>query len=111
MRVKCLEAVGELTSLPGCSQVVVSHAVFIPKEARGRRNAVPSNWERQRLCFEELGYDLMICTVDAANEAQLRVLAKSGWQKMTSFVSTKTEHTVELWCCHRKGGECLQSNG
>jgi hypothetical protein len=82
----------ELTSLPGSSQVVVSHGVYLPEELRGQGIGTAANIERQRIAFDELGYDMMICTVSEENEAQIKVLAKAGWYWLTSF-------RVELWCC------------
>ena len=89
--------IGEITSLPGCSQVAVSHSVFLPPEKRGQSLAVRANRERQHFCFNEMVYDYMLCTVDSDNKRQIDVLQKSGWHKLDAFVSRKTEHLVEIW--------------
>lgn len=91
--------IGELTSLPGCSQVVVSHGVYLPEEERGKGKGTAANRTRQKLAFFDLGYDLMLCTVDASNEAQRKTLTKTGWWVLTDFPSRRTGHTVELWAC------------
>lgn len=88
---------GELTTLPGCSQVVVSHAVYVPKDRRGQGVGYTSNIKRQRLAFDELGYDAMICTVISTNLPQKKVLEKAGWSCLTRFTSSNTGHDVELW--------------
>ena len=98
MRINIEGVVGELTTLPGCSQVAVSHAVFVQRNERGKGKGTAANLSR-RILAGELGYDLMICTVDAANSAEIAVLGKAGWHPLTSFVSSKTGHTVEVWAC------------
>ena len=89
--------IGEITSLPGCSQIAVSHSVFLPLSQRGKDLAIPANKERQSFCFNEMLYDYMLCTINTDNKAQKRVLEKTGWRKLDSFVSRKTQHLVEIW--------------
>jgi RimJ/RimL family protein N-acetyltransferase len=102
MRMNIEDVIGELTSLPGCSQVVVSHSVYVPKDHRGNGVGTKANLERQRIVFDEFGYDMMICTVDRENVAQRHLLASTGWKLCEAFDSRKTGHTVELWSCVRK---------
>jgi hypothetical protein len=83
---------GELTTLPGCSQLVVSHAVF----SRLRGHAVAANEERQNFA-KSIGYDYMLCTVDLANGAQLHILERCGWKRLDVFKSSKTQHNVALY--------------
>jgi len=91
----------ELSSLPGCSQICVSHAVFVPKELRG--TGVGSKAHQKRLeLMKDLGYDLVVCTVDQSNIAQMSIMSKFGWIQVTSFISTKTEHIVCLFVKHLK---------
>lgn len=89
--------VGDISPLPGCSQVAVSHGVFAPPHARGKGCAKLANRERQSFCFNEMFYDYMICTVDGDNKVQLRVLQTTGWHKLDAFVSRKTGHYLEIW--------------
>lgn len=100
-RIKLNGVVGEIDSLPGCGQVAVSHSVFIPgwsvADLQGRGKGTLANEMRCLYAFEQLGYDAIVCTVDAANEAQKRVLTKNEWQKAFEFKSRKTGHTVEFW--------------
>jgi predicted acetyltransferase len=86
----------ELTNLPGCSQVVVSHDLFIrPSERRkGKSHAA---MQKRLAHMRELGYNYVICTVNAANEAEIKALGGSGWKLLDMFFSSKTEHTVQLW--------------
>ncbi len=97
MRVNLHGVIGEITSLPGCSQVAVSHSVFIPIKNRGKGLGTLANNARQEL-MKDLGYDMALCTVDNANKSQLRVLEKTGWTRLISFVSSKTGNTVAIYC-------------
>ncbi len=86
----------EFTTLPGCSQVVVSHGVFIYEECRGKGLSVYGAKERIHSA-QEHGYDAMVCTVDMTNEPQLKTLAKTGWIKACEFKSRKTGHLVGIF--------------
>lgn len=99
MRQNINGVIGEIDSLPGCTQVGVSHSVFLPIHHRGDGLGSMANKERLRIAFEELGYDMLICTVDHNNAAQRSVLNKNGWLCLTDFTSSKTGHLVELWGC------------
>lgn len=96
MRINLDGCIGELTTLPGCTQIVVSHSVFLPKNKRGLGKG--SKAHSARLAYmEDLGYDYAICTVDATNTAEISILEKNGWNKLSSFLSSKTNHLVLLY--------------
>lgn len=97
--------IGEIDSLPGCTQIVVSHSVYLDKPLRGKSIAFGANIKRKRIAFDDLGYDMMICTVDYDNKSQRKILENTGWKPLTFFVSRKTGHTVELWACKPKEKE------
>lgn len=97
MRTSIDQVFGEIDSLPGCSQVAVSHSVFVPIGQRGRGHATRANDRRLHLMREELGYDYALCTVDESNTAQVRVMASNGWSELDRFRSTKTGHTVIIY--------------
>jgi hypothetical protein len=88
--------IGELTSLPGCSQVAVSHSVFVP-EGRDKGAGRNANKERCRIAFEELGYDGLLCTVADNNAAQIKIMEANGWEYLTGFLSRKTGNGVSLY--------------
>lgn len=96
MRVNLSGAIGELTTLPGCSQVVVSHGVFVPPKSRGNGIGKQGQLKRLRL-MEELGYDYALCTVESTNDAQIHILTSNGWKKLSSFKSSKTGHKVYIF--------------
>lgn len=99
MRMSIDGVVGEISSMPGCSQIAISHSVFLPESERGKGKGVAANRKRQELVFGELSYDLMLCTVQTGNYAQLEVMRKNGWYRLDCFKSRKTGHDVELWAC------------
>lgn len=97
MRQNFCGVIGELDTLPGCSQVAVSHGVFIDETSRGHGLGRLANQERRQVAFNDLGYDMMICTIDSSNTHQRSLLQSEGWSCLKSFKSRKTGHTVELW--------------
>lgn len=88
--------IGELSTLPGCTQIAVSHGVFVPPENRGKGLGTWANTERTRVAHD-LGYDYILCTVDSANVAQCKVMQKNGWVVLSTFKSRKTSHWVLLY--------------
>lgn len=97
MRTKECGVFGELTTMPGCSQVGISHAVFVPEAERGKGKATEANKRRLVHMKYDYGYDYALCTVDLSNHAQLVVLAKNKWRQLDSFTSSKTGHLVGLF--------------
>lgn len=97
MRVKIKEVVGEIDTLPGCSQVGVSHSVFIPPDLRGKGLGKKANAIRLGYMQEHLCYDYALCTVDLNNARQVHILIENGWQKLDEFISSKTGHRVALY--------------
>lgn len=87
----------ELNPFPGCSQIVVSnHGVVFP-EHRGKGNGHHNHQLRVQRATA-LGYDMMLCTVKADNEAEKAVLKKNLWSFLRVFRNSETGNLVELWC-------------
>ena len=86
----------QLDDLPGCTQVVVSHAVSIRKPFRGSGNGKRAHLDRLD-AIGEYGYDYAIWTVEDNNEAQKMKLADTGWHLLDQFDSTKTGNTVNIY--------------
>lgn len=86
---------GELDSLPGCSQVVVSHAVF-NRGPRGFGHGSKAHSERLKLMYK-LGYDYALCTVRADNLPQNQIMKKFGWHRLTLFTSEKTKSLIYIY--------------
>lgn len=88
---------GEISSMPGCSQIGISHGVFLPKALRGAGIAKAANATRTAFMRDELGYDYALCTVDQTNEPQNAIMRKRGWIILDTFVSSRTGHVVHLY--------------
>jgi len=97
MRQKICGVFGEIDSLPGCSQIGVSHSVFCPPELRNEHRATEANKRRLTFMKVDYGYDYALCTVDLENRHQIKILASNGWRQLSSFISTKTGHSVGLF--------------
>lgn len=96
MRVVIEGVPGEIDSLPGCSQIAVSHSVFLPEHKRGKGQGSAAHAARLE-ALKQLGYDYVICTVQTTNIAQVRLMEKFTWSPLEMFVSTKTGHSVRLY--------------
>lgn len=96
MRLKTGKAICELTSLPGCAQIVVSHNVFVPLELRKQGYGTEAHSIRLEI-IEDLGYDYAICTVDAENEAERKILQRNNWCLLDTFVSNKSNKYIYLY--------------
>jgi hypothetical protein len=94
MRTAWFGVAGEIDTLPGCSQVAVSHSVF----ASTRGNGWGSKAHAKRLDYlQELGYNYVLCTVDLSNDTQKCIMAKFNWKLLDQFTSSKTGHKVALY--------------
>lgn len=87
---------GELDSLPGCSQIVVSHSVFSVSPVKGNGSGKKAHAERLAY-MRSLGWDYALCTVNSENKAQLAILKRFQWKHLDSFTSDKTGHLVYLY--------------
>lgn len=96
MRMREGHTVWEVDTLPGCSQVAVSHSMFIGPKDRGQGFSKTEGQLRlQRM--QDLGWDYVLCTVDLSNERQIKQLIGNGWKQLDMFTSAKTGHTVALF--------------
>lgn len=86
----------QIDDLPGCSQVAVSHSVFIlPKFRKKGLGSYNSKLRMERI--ENLKYNVAICTVDDSNGVEIATLNRQGWRKVWTFESSKTKHFVGVW--------------
>lgn len=93
----------EITPLPGQPQIAVCHGFMVPQDMRGRGYGHKLK-EHQGETLRAQLHDFAICTVAAENTAQQRVLAESGWKKLTEFQNTRSSEITELWG-HQVNGE------
>lgn len=96
MRIREGHTIFELDSLPGCSQVVVSHGMFIGPKDRGQGFSKPEGFMRINR-MQDLGWDYALCTVEALNTPQIKQLRENDWRYLDCFVSSKTGHNVFIY--------------
>lgn len=90
--------VGEISNLPGTGQICVFHNVFVHQRLglRGQGRGTAAHADRLRIA-KELGYDMVLCVVDDANEAQQAILHRFGWMPGQECSSGKTGHLIRIW--------------
>jgi hypothetical protein len=86
--------VGELSTMPGCDSIAISHGVFRQHGEEGFGTAAA--FERL-MQIKELGYSATLCTVNLANLKELKILENTGWQQIANFTNPKTNHDVGLF--------------
>lgn len=86
----------QLDDLPGCSQVVVSHSMFIIPAYRNQGYSYKCGFDRLRM-MRDLHYDYAICTVDSSNEAEIKALNVMQFSPIGMFDSRKTGHLVRIY--------------
>jgi L-amino acid N-acyltransferase YncA len=86
----------ELDSIPGCSQLAVSHSVFVLPKYRGKGRGAANHALRLDRA-KALHYDCLMATVNAENIKEKRNLRDNGWKHVHTFNSSKTTNTVEIW--------------
>ena len=81
---------GEVTPLPGCPDVAVSHALFVDGPGGYGKKANKERCEQ----LTRLGYSAVVCTVCSSNEPQLVILESEGWTKVGHFNNRRTRNTL-----------------
>lgn len=85
---------GEVSPLPGCPDVAVSHALYRMRGPNGHGREA----QRQRLeQLIEMGYSAALCTVADENVSQLAIMQKEGWLEAGWFKNKRTGHRVCLF--------------
>lgn len=97
MKTKYAGVYGEIDNLPGCSQIGVSHSVFVPPELRNKGRGKEANKRRLTSMKVDYGYDYALCTADMNNAPQIKILAANNWNFLGSFKSSKTGHFVGIY--------------
>lgn len=86
----------ELNPFPGCNQIVVSNPAFIYPKYRGKGFGQKQHQERLDKA-KELGYDMIMCTVNHTNCAELHILHKFGWDSGGSLFNHETGHFLVVY--------------
>jgi len=87
---------GDITPLPGCNQVAVSHGVFTVPHMRGVGRGYGYMGERLDR-MTELGYDYVLATVIRDNEPQIRLMRRHALQELSSFMSSYSGKEIVLF--------------
>lgn len=86
----------EVSDLPGCPQVAVSHNVFLLPQFRGI--GLGHKFMRHRLgTIRDLGYNCVLATVDKYNGAEIATLEKARWENVKLFESSRTDNNINIW--------------
>jgi len=89
----------EFTQMAGCSAVVISHAMQIYPQWRGKGKS-RENLRLRMIRAKNSGYALMIATVRADNAAEIKILSTTkGWSPVFNFKNPKTGSDLVLWVC------------
>lgn len=89
----------EMTQLPGCCGVCVSHGAWVNTQFRGKGLGTALNQLRKNIARAN-GYGLLICTDLRNNLNQRKVLKVNGWADLTSFINPKTSNKVIVSSYH-----------
>lgn len=76
-----------LSFMPGNRRTVISHAVEVFPEYRGAGIGTRNSELREEACMEA-GITLMLATVKNSNAAEVRVMEKRGWKRLTNNLRT-----------------------
>jgi hypothetical protein len=85
---------GEVTPLPGCPDMAVSHAVY--RMTGTGMFGKAANLERLQQ-LRDLGYSAVMCTVENNNVRQMSIMLGCGWQACGVFLNKRTQHHVALF--------------
>src|SRR5206468_2279986 len=89
----------QMQQLPGCCGVIVSFHQFICEALRNKGLGKRLQALKEAIA-RKLKFGLMLCTVTADNEAQVKVLTATGWKEIDNFINPHTQHKVLLFSKH-----------
>lgn len=75
-----------LGQFPGCSHILVSSGVVVNHPYRGKGINKLTNKLRQQIA-KNASYKVLMCTVNADNEAELKTLRSNRWKRIHTLVS------------------------
>lgn len=89
---------GEISPMPGCPDIAISHAVYCHNGSGGGggRKAM----QQRLLQIKELGYSAVMCTVADTNSIQIAILEKEGWTIGPRILNKRTHNHVRI--CHKE---------
>lgn len=96
MKIRTAHTVSDIDNFWGNPQVGISHGMYVYPWDRGKGYGTGEHQDRLQQ-FRNLGYDYVLCTVNAANLPQIKILEKHGWKHLDEYPSTKTNHMVRIY--------------
>ena len=88
-----------IDSMPNQPSVALCYDFTIIPEYRGTKASHQLKAYQMKL-LHELHYTVAICTTQASNEAQNKVLQAAGWVITSEFYDIRTGHKVYIWNWH-----------
>ena len=86
----------QLTPLPGCCGILVSHDTFVMPSHQGQ--GIGTAMMKAKICIaQDLGFSRLLATVRSDNGTELHLLRKAGWVRTDEFVNKRTNHPIECW--------------
>lgn len=93
-----LVSIGHFTmsTMPGCRPVIICNNVGVAEAFR--HHGIGSWMQELRLRAAQLaGVQVLLCTVRATNQFQLRIMQKYDWKPLLNFVNPHTDNRVILF--------------
>lgn len=91
------KASGKVTHLPGNGQVGISHDVFVIHDHKNKGYGSLFQTLRLNHMKKNLGFDYVICTVNADNIAQNKIMKNNGWHVIDRFNDLSLGHLVLVY--------------
>lgn len=86
----------ELSPMPGCSVVGISHGLTIEPSHRGKGYGRSAMEDRIRQAVAS-GFQVLVCTVREGNEPEERILQKFQFKVVSHFDNPRSGNRVRLW--------------
>lgn len=83
----------QLSPMPGCCGIVVSHNAFLSETTRNSGLSQPFRDIKERVA-KHFGYSFMIATNDLSNVAGTISMIRSKYRFVESFINSRTGHLV-----------------
>ena len=96
MRFATKEGFYSIIAMPNQPCIAICYDFTIYPQFRGQRAAHKLK-AHQMENLKLLGYTSAICTTQSSNEAQIKVLMKSGWTILSNFKDQRTGERGIMW--------------
>lgn len=86
----------EFADISGQCGAIISTDTSILNEYRNKGVGTELQSLKERIA-KDLGYSAILATTRASNSAETRVLEKTGWKSVSSFINSRTSNQVLVW--------------